>query len=168
MISDQKSRQLEARVEKLKPVHKTCSQVSFAVLNEQFKLNADQVIPALMLFAGGIAGKGETCGAVTGSLLAMGFYFQPLNQTGSSGEYGGLFFNRFMTEFGSTRCREIVRHQYGRYYDFNNPEEKKVFAEVSQKSGKCMDVVKTAVLIAGDIILDTLQTTGKHHEISKI
>jgi len=153
-MSNQKNRQLEARVEKLNPVHRTCSQVSFAALNEHFKLKADQVIPALMLFAGGIAGKGETCGAVTGSLLAMGFYFQSLNQIGSSGQYGGLFFNRFTAEFGSTRCREIVRHQYGRYYDFNNPEDKKTFAEVSEKNGKCLDVVKTAILIAGDIILE--------------
>lgn len=167
-MSDRKNRQLEASIEKLNPVHKTCSQVSFAALNEHFELKADQVIPALMLFAGGIAGKGETCGAVTGSLLAMGFYFQPLNEIGSFGEYGGLFFNRFTTEFGSTRCRDIVRHQYGRFYDFNNPEEKKVFAEVSQKSGKCLDVVKAAVIIADAIILEYLQTTRRIDGIPKI
>jgi len=152
-------KELEAKVEKFMPMYRTCSQASFASLNEQFELKADPIIPALMLFAGGIAGKGETCGAVTGSLLAIGFRFEPTNQkemekAGSSVKYGGLFFDRFTEEFGSTRCKEVVKHQYGRYYDFNNPEEQKLFYETAQKSGKCMEVIKKAVLIAGDIILE--------------
>lgn len=159
MMLDLKRKELEAKVEKLEPVYRTCSQVSFAVLNEQFGLEADQSIPALMLFAGGIAGKGETCGAVFGSLLAIGFIFEPMDQKelekiGSSGEYGGLFFDRFTKEFGSTRCKEVVKQQYGKYYDFSDPEEKKIFMEESQKSGKCIEVVKKAVLIANDIILE--------------
>ena len=44
-------------------------------------------------------------------------------------------FDRFLKEFGSTRCKEVVKHQYGRYYDFSNPEEQKLFVEESQKSG---------------------------------
>ena len=75
-------------------------------------------------------------------------------KAGSSVKYGGMFFDRFTKEFGSTRCREVVKHQYGRYYDFSNPEEQKLFMEVTTKSGKCLEVVKKAVLIAGDIILE--------------
>lgn len=152
-------KELEENVNKFQPMYRSCSQVSFAALNEQFKLKADQTIPALMLFAGGIAGKGETCGAVSGSLLAIGFFSESINQKGkkqalSSIKFGGLFFDRFEKEFGSTRCKEVVKHQYGRYYDFLNPEEQKLFMVESQKSGKCMEVVKKAVLIAGDIILE--------------
>jgi C_GCAxxG_C_C family probable redox protein len=159
MMLDLIRKELDAKVEELMPVYRTCSQGSFAVLNDQFELKADQTIPALMLFAGGIAGKGETCGAVSGSLLAIGFYFEPMNQKeidkiGSSGKYGELFFDRFTKEFGSTRCKDVVKRQYGRHYDFSDPEEKKLFAEESQKSGKCMDVVKKAVYIASDIILE--------------
>lgn len=156
---DLKRKELEAKVEKIESVYRTCSQVSFAVLNEQFELKSDQTIPALMLFAGGIAGNGETCGAVTGALFAIGYYFEPMNQkeiekVGSSGEYGGIFFDRFIKIFDSTRCKEVVKHQYGKYYDFNDPKEKKTFIEESQKSGKCIEVVKKAVLIASDIILE--------------
>ena len=152
-------KELDERVVKFMQMYRSCSQASFAALNEQFKLKADNTIRALMPFAGGIAGKGETCGAVSGSLLAIGFYFEPINQkgketAGSSITHGGTFFERFTKEFGSTRCKEVVKHQYGRYYDFGNPEEQKLFVEVSQKSGKCMEVVKKAVLIAGDIILE--------------
>ena len=136
-------KELEAKVEKFMPMYRSCSQPSFASLNEQFEFKADQTIPALMPFAGGIAGKGETCGAVTGSLLAIGFHFEPINQkemkkAGSSIKYGGLFFDRFTKEFGSTRCKEVIKHQL----------------ELSTKGPNCIEVVKKAVLIAADIILE--------------
>ena len=152
-------KELEEKVDKYLPMYRSCALASFAALNEQFKLKADQTIPALMPFTGGIAMKGETCGAVSGSLLAIGFFFESINQEGkkqalSSIKFGGMFFDRFEKEFNSTRCKEVVKHQYGRYYDFLNPEEQKLFMVESQKSGKCMEVIKKAVFIAGDIILE--------------
>lgn len=152
-------KELEEKVVRFLPMYRSCAIASFCALNEQFKLNADNnTIRALMPFTGGIALKGETCGAVSGSLLAIGFFFESINQkgkekAGSSIKYGGMFFDRFKEEFGSTRCKGVLKHQYGRSYDFLNPEEQKLFMEVSEKTGKCMEVVKKAVLIAGDIIL---------------
>jgi hypothetical protein len=69
-------------------------------------------------------------------------------------KFGGMFFEGFMKEFGSTRCKEVLKHQYGRSYDFLNPEEQKLFMEASNKSNKCLEVVKKAVSIAGKIILE--------------
>ena len=151
-------KELEEKIDKFLPMYGSCSQASFCALNEQFKLGADNTIRALKPFTGGITLKGETCGAVSGSLLAIGFFFEPMNQdgkekAGSSIEYGTMFFDRFKEEFGSTRCWGVQEHQYGRYYDFLNPEENKLFMEAA-KSGKCFDVVKKAVSIAGDIILE--------------
>lgn len=152
-------KELEAKVYKFMPMYGTCSQASFAALNEQFGFKADQTIPALMPFAGGIAGKGETCGAVSGSMLAIGFFLASLKRTGreqavSSLKYARSFLDGFEKEFGSTRCREVVKHQYGRYYDFLNPEDQKEFMAESQKNPKCIEVIKKAVFIAGDIILE--------------
>jgi len=153
-------KELEKKVVKFLPMYKSCALASFGALNEQFKLNADnKTLRALMPFTGGISLKGETCGAVSGSLLAIGFFFESMNQkgketAGSSIKYGGMFFDRFTKEFGSTRCKGVLKHQYGRSYDFLNPEEQKLFMEASEKSGKCMEVVKKAVLIAGDIFLE--------------
>ena len=151
--------ELEKKVEKFLPLYRSCAIASFAALNEQFNLKADNAIPALMPFTGGIALREETCGAVSGCMLAMGFFFEPSNpqekeKIGSSLKYAGMFFNQFEKEFGSTRCKEIQKHQYGRSYDFLNPEEQKLFAEVSQKSGKCMEVVKKAVLMAANLMFE--------------
>jgi C_GCAxxG_C_C family probable redox protein len=149
-------KELEEKAMKFMMLYGTCSQASFCSLNEVFNLKGNETIRALKPFAGGIAGKGETCGAVTGSLLALALSFEPANpdkseKSLSSMKYGSEFFDRFQNEFGSTRCSKVVEHQYGRPYDFQNPEDMKLFMEVA-KSGKCLEVVKKAVLIAADII----------------
>jgi hypothetical protein len=67
-------KELDEKVDKFMPMYGSCAQASFCALNEQFKLKADnKTIRALMPFTGGISLKGETCGAVSGSLLAIGF-----------------------------------------------------------------------------------------------
>ena len=149
-------KEVEEKAEKFMSTYGSCALASFAALNEQFDLNADEnTISALMPFTGGIARRGETCGAVSGSLLALGVFFETTTQKeklGSSLPHAGIFFDKFTEEFGSTRCKEVVKHQYGRYYDFLNPEEEKLFVEDAMKSGKCMEVVKKAVSIACDIM----------------
>lgn len=152
-------KELDEKVDKFMPIYRSCALASFGALNEQFKLKADPAtLRALMPFTGGIAMKGETCGAVSGSMLALGYFFGPIDEKAkqqfpSSMMQGTVFMDRFAKEFSSTRCREVVKHQYGRYYDFTKPDEQKLFMEASQKNGKCMEVVKKAVFIAGDIIL---------------
>ena len=146
-------KELEAKVETSK--YGACSQRSFTALNEQFGLKADQTIPALLPFAAGIAGKGETCGAVTGSLFAIGIYFETIiGKPGSSMKCARIFFDRFSKEFGSTRCREVIKHHFGRYYDLENPEDQRLFTEASKKNGGCLKIIQKAVVMAGDIILE--------------
>jgi C_GCAxxG_C_C family probable redox protein len=151
-------KELEEKVMKYMQTYGTCSQSSFCSLNEQFNLKGDDTVRALKSFAGGIAGKGETCGAVSGSLLAMGLFFEPKDQNLNeksidSMKYAALFFDGFKEEFGSTRCSVVVEHQYGRKYDFLNPEDMQLFMQAA-KSGKCIEVVTKAVQKAADIILE--------------
>jgi C_GCAxxG_C_C family probable redox protein len=153
-------KELEEKAGKFLPKYRSCALASFGVLNEQFKMNADdRTLRALMPFTGGLVLRGETCGAVSGSMLAIGYFFESMKQKGkeapgASIKHGGEFFDGFTKEFGSTRCKEVVKHQYGRTYDFLNPEEQKLFMEASAKDNKCLEVVKKAVSIAGDIILE--------------
>jgi hypothetical protein len=51
-----------------------CAQTSFLVLKEQFDLDNGKILKALTPFPG-IALRGETCGAVIGSLMALGLVF---------------------------------------------------------------------------------------------
>ena len=151
-------KELDEKVEKLYPVYHSCSQPTLAALNDLFGLNADQTVTAIKLFAGGICGKGETCGAVTGSLLAIGFNFEVKNKKDTARPvnsmiYGSMFFDRFTKEFGSIRCKEVMKHQYGKYIDYSNQEDLKILSKPENK-GKCLEVMKKAVHIASDIILE--------------
>ena len=152
-------RQLDAKVDGYFARYGSCAMSSFAALNEQFALKYDALVPALMPFTGGIASKGETCGAVSGSMLALGIYFSSAapkesRPPVSSMKLGGLLVKGFEDEFGSTRCREVVRHQYGRYFNFSDPEELKLYMELSKKANHCADVVKKAVRLAAAVFLD--------------
>lgn len=151
-------KELEEKAEKYLPMYGSCSQASFAALNEQFEMNSDKTIRALKPFTGGVALRGETCGAVSGAMAAIGLTFEPEYHDGNehaspSFEYAHLFFDRFTEKFGSTRCYGVQEHQYGRSYNALDPEDRELFIEAS-KNGKCMEVVKTAVVIAGDIIME--------------
>jgi len=152
-------KELNEKVAQFMPKYRSCSMTSFAVLNDYFKLNADmRTIRALMPFSGGIVRRGETCGAVSGSILALGLFFESREkdgkvQTGSSLKPGGMFLDRFEKVLGSTRCREVIKHKFGRYYDLRKPEDVKLFMEAGKK-GQCMQVVQQAVTIAGEIILE--------------
>ena len=152
-------KELGEKVEKYMPKYRSCALCSFAALNDQFNLKADPAtLRALMPFTGGIAGKGETCGAVSGSLLALGFFFAPIDQKGQamfppSIKNGGVFMDKFKKAFTSTRCWGIQKHIYGRYFDSSKPEDLKLFMEASKKTPNCLDVTKKAVFIAAEIIL---------------
>lgn len=152
-------KELDEKVVNYFQMYKTCSQPSFAALNDQFNMKSDSMISALRPFAGGIVGKGETCGAVSGALLAIGAYFEPVGQSetkkpGASMVFAKQLFERFTEEFDHTRCREVIKHQFGRYYNWNDPEELKLFGEARQKENKCVEVVQAAVRFAAEIIIN--------------
>jgi len=152
-------KELAEKIVTYMPKYRSCALASFAALNDQFNLKADSAtLHALMPFTGGLAGKGETCGAVSGAMLALGFFFAPHDQKAAtmfppSWTNGGVFMDKFKKEFGSTRCWEVQKHLYGRYFDSSKPEDLKLFMEASKKTPNCFDVVKKAVLIAAGIIL---------------
>jgi len=154
-------RELDVKADLYMAKYGSCAMSSFAALNEQFALEHDDLVLAMRPFTGGFASRGETCGAVSGSMLAIGIFFssgkQKRNQqAGSAMKFGGLFMDGFEKEFGSTRCREVIKHQYGRYFDFRNPEDLKLFMELSQKEKNCTEVVKKAVRLAAAIFMDEL------------
>ena len=126
-------KELDEKVDKYMPKYMSCSLSSFWALNDQFQLGADErTLRALWPFTGGLSLKGETCGAVSGSMLALGYYFEPRNaeeaaKTGSSMAHGGTFMDRFKEAFTSTRCWGVQKHLFGRYYDATKPEEQKEF-----------------------------------------
>jgi C_GCAxxG_C_C family probable redox protein len=149
-------RQLDELVDKYYPLYGTCSQSSFHALNEVFDLHAENIIKGLVSFPG-IALRGETCGAVTGSLLAIGLVYERENidkeRKRLSRAPSFKFCSEFEKEYGTTRCRDVIEHLTGKKYPVTRHED---YESMYQEGvfGLCPIVIKKAVKITAGIILE--------------
>lgn len=136
-----------------------CAQSSFIALKEQFGLEGDQVIKALTPLPG-IAERGETCGAMTGPLMALGLIYGRDEQDMDNWEKyqeslvpAGRFFDHFEKEFGTTTCHGVQEVKFGKCYHLTDPAELEEFQNAGATE-HCSEVVRTAVRMAAEIILE--------------
>jgi C_GCAxxG_C_C family probable redox protein len=160
-MSDQVSReeilsQLDEKVNRYFLQSFNCAQSSFAALQEQFGLDGGPILKALTPFPG-IALQGETCGAVSGSMMALGLVFgrdrlDDLPAMRAAFVPGITFCKRFTQEVGSTRCGDILETQFGKRFNLTDPAQ---VAEYSAAGAieKCGAVTRKGVRIAAEILL---------------
>ncbi len=120
------------------PGHVNCCQavVRFAVL----VLGCDpELVTVGRYFGGGIAGMGETCGAITGTAMALGMRDMCLGEPSEdlrAATVDGL--RDMVRDFGVTfecrRCADLTG------FDLSTPEGHDAFME-SDKRGRCADYV---------------------------
>jgi C_GCAxxG_C_C family probable redox protein len=134
-----------------------CAQASFAALDEHFALEGGAVLKALTPMPG-IALRGETCGAVTGPLLALGLVFGRDSLEDQAGFVNALppareFCRRFEAEAGSTNCAHILETRLGRPFDLSRQAD---FAAYRDCGGleSCTAVIRSGVRLAATIILE--------------
>ncbi|MFP3401671.1 MAG: C-GCAxxG-C-C family protein [Nitrososphaeria archaeon] len=114
---------------------------------------------ASMAMVGGLAGTGETCGALIGALMVIGYVRGRRGLVRATPEterpileVGSRIVNEFRSEFGSLSCRDIQRRLLGRSYDLRDPRE----VEELHSSGdveRCADVVGRAAEMAVEAAL---------------
>jgi C_GCAxxG_C_C family probable redox protein len=90
-----------------------CSQAVLTSFAEEFGLPEDVAFKVASAFGGGMARQGEVCGAVSGALMTLGLRFGTTNPDHDETvrEVSQAFLERFRTENGSLRCRELLGHQ---------------------------------------------------------
>jgi C_GCAxxG_C_C family probable redox protein len=157
--------QLDQKVHQYLEVSGNCAQTSFISLQEVFDLEDGSITKALTPFPG-IALRGETCGAVIGSLMALGLvYGRDKNQLNDYRKYLGSlpsarrFCRAFEKDFGSTMCGDIVEKQFGKRYDLADPGEAMEWANQGAVE-KCGQVIRSAVHIASDLITKKVNKVG--------
>jgi C_GCAxxG_C_C family probable redox protein len=136
-----------------------CAQTTFLTLGEGFELDdSDAILKALTPFPG-IALRGETCGAVIGSLMALGLVYgrgrEKLDDFSSyqrSLPSARRFCRRFEAELGSTMCADIVEAAFGKRYDLADPIEAMEWMNDGAEE-KCGTVIRKSVRMAAEIIL---------------
>jgi C_GCAxxG_C_C family probable redox protein len=136
-----------------------CAQASFLSLQEGFGLPGGAIVKALTPIPG-IAERGETCGAVIGSLLAIGLVFGREREDDWAGWRACLtpareFCARFEKELGSTQCGNLLEKHFGKRYNLADPKDLAEFqAAKPGPTEVCGRVVRTAVRLAAEVILD--------------
>jgi C_GCAxxG_C_C family probable redox protein len=154
-----------------------CSQSVLLSLQEGFKIGNEESFKAATVLSGGIARRGETCGAIIGALMSLGLVMgrdrmedtdQYVRAVGVASEICEKFKRalkvefRFDEEVQSTLCKEIQEKIYGRSFDLNNEAEMNAFLEAGGHSDRgCPKVCAVAAKVAAKEILDRTQAYNK-------
>ncbi len=149
--------EIDKKIQEYLGVSGNCAQTSFITLQEVFDLGGEDIVKALTAFPG-IALRGETCGAVIGSLMAMGLvYGRDREQLNDYKRYlaslpsARKFCRAFEEAYGSTMCGDVVEKQFGKRYNLADPAEAMEWASQGATE-KCGEVISTAIHIASELI----------------
>jgi C_GCAxxG_C_C family probable redox protein len=138
-------------------VRGNCAQSVLYALQEDFP--AVRAVPLHALTAmSGIALRGETCGAVSGALMAIGAlsshegaeFLEAMPDTMSRAT---RFCDAFEAELGSLVCRHIHKTLFGRTYDLSDPVQQQEFVDAGGLT-TCRVPVETASRIVAELILE--------------
>jgi C_GCAxxG_C_C family probable redox protein len=159
-LSMEALKDLDEKVAKYLAISGNCAQTSFLTLQEHFKLDGGTILKALTPFPG-IALRGETCGAVSGSVMALGLVFGREALDDQQGFRASLlsartFCQRFEEEMGSTMCSDILESEFGKSYDLADPDQLAEFLAAGARD-KCTAVVRKSVRVAAEIMHKELQ-----------
>ncbi len=129
-----------------------CAQAVLYAYGPDLGLDAETALKVATGLGGGMGGRGEICGAVTGGILALGLKYgrgggdeKPVAQ--QAYQKTGELMDAFMRKHGSCTCRVLLNG-----CDLRTPEGMKRFREEDLHHKTCAKCVETV----GDILADML------------
>jgi mannitol-1-phosphate 5-dehydrogenase len=138
-----------------------CGQCALAAVLDAMDMFDETAFEAATPIAGGLGQNGEaTCGALTGVSLAIGLIF-PRRRANFDGDRENKYrtfamveqlVERYRQRYGSIKCHDIHRHQFGRAYDLRLEAEREAFDAAGAHEDKCTSVVALAAKWAVEII----------------
>lgn len=159
MTTGQVMKLLDMKVVQYMQQTNNCAQSTFLALSEVFGLEGKVDLKALTVIPG-IAERGETCGTVVASLMAIGLVFGS-DRPGSRSDYdkalepANVFYDRFQEQAGHTKCKQILENKFGRTFDLQKREDLKAYQE-NDGPTYCTTIVQKAVRIAAKLIIDKI------------
>jgi C_GCAxxG_C_C family probable redox protein len=140
-------------------VRGNCAQSILYALSEDFPGVRSVPLHALTAMSG-IALRGETCGAVSGALLAIGVLSSRegaefLEAMPVTMPRAARFCDAFQAELGSLVCRQIHVPLFGRAYDLSDAAQQQEFLEAGGLA-MCRRPVETAARIVAELMLEDL------------
>ena len=125
-----------------------CAQSVFSAFAHDLGLSKDVCLKIATPFGAGIVYRQETCGAVTGALMALGLKYgrgenEPAEQKTIAYDKARLFIDSFIKQHGTICCKELLGGE-----DMSTPEGLARINELDLFRTHCARYVKDAVEIA--------------------
>ena len=129
----------------------SCSQAVLSAFADMFDLELDLALKISQPFGGGIAHRGETCGAVSGAFMVLGLEHGRIQADDISARertYEAVidFIQRFEAAFGSIICKELLGHDLSTENGQKNAEEEGLFET------RCSKFVQYAAELVEELI----------------
>ena len=122
-----------------------CAQCTLVPWADELGYAEDELMRMAAAFAGGMF-RGDTCGAVTGALMAIGLACG--DDPERTAEKTAQFQAAFLDRFGATACRELLG------YDFSVPGELEKARESGKMLSDCADYVRFAAETLQELLAD--------------
>ena len=145
-----------------------CSQSVLLSLQEEFMIGGLEAFKAATVLSGGIARRGETCGAIIGALMAEGLFIGRENIEDTSqyratmtpandlcNRFQSMLKNefKFASELTSTLCRDIQQKVYGRSFNLNDKDDYHAFLDAGGHSDTgCPKVCGIAAQLGAEML----------------
>ena len=128
-----------------------CAQSVLAACGEGLGLSGELAVRIAGPLGGGIGGLGETCGAVSGAVMALGLKFYqagPQDAAGKQRVYALAreFCRKFKERHASTLCRDLIG------MDISTPEGQKAAREAGVFKNLCPPLVRSAAEIVEEML----------------
>jgi len=120
-----------------------CAQSVLAAYAEDYNLSKDHALSVAVAFGGGIGRLQETCGAVTGALMALGLSSNFKEGDGRDKinkvyDEAHKFIDDFIRENGTVKCRDLLG------CDLQSEEGHRYFVENKLREKKCQAYIRFA------------------------
>jgi hypothetical protein len=157
---------VQRRAEEYNFIFKNCAQGTALALMEEFGLGSMEIIKALTVFPG-IAGTGDMCGGITGTLIAFGLFYgpdDPLDLSFLEDPLTNPFITsqKYMAFFedavGNIYCSDIIENVI-LGHKLNPGESEAAMVQFSHEKGfeKCGLPPGLGVRLAAEFMIDSLQ-----------
>jgi len=145
-----------------------CSQCTLAGIFDALDVQNDEIFKAATGLADGVGLTGDGhCGALSGGVLAIGYFFGRNKEDFSdmmkllkANLLSKKLHDRFVEKYGTCRCADLQKSFFGRFYNLYDPEE----MIAAMKAGlleTCSTVAGEAASMTTEIILDAQKKDAK-------
>jgi len=145
-----------------------CSQCTLAGIFDALGVQNDDIFKAATGLADGVGLTGDGhCGALSGGVLAIGYFFGRNKEDFSdmmkllkANLLSKKLHDRFVEKYGTCRCADMQKSFFGRFYNLYDPEE----MMAAMKAGlleTCSTVAGEVASMTTGIILDAQEKDAK-------